>query len=60
LDGLAADVNGAGAALTDAAPEFGADEVEVVAEDPEERGLGSHVHGAGLAVNLQGELSHRE
>jgi len=60
LNGLAADVDGAGAALADTAAELGADEVEVVAEDPEERGLGCHVHGAGLAVNLQGELSHRE
>ena len=58
LDGLTAYMDGAGAALADAATEFGANEVEVIAEHPQERGLGSHVHGAGLAVNLEGELSH--
>ena len=52
LDGLTADMHGARAALADAATEFGANEVEVIAEYPQERGLGSHVHSAGLAVNL--------
>jgi hypothetical protein len=51
-------MNGAGAALADAATEFGANEVEVIAKYPQKWGLGSHVHGTGLAVNLEGELSH--
>lgn len=51
-------MHGASAALADPAAEFSADEVEVIAQNPQKRGLGSHVHGAGLAVNLEGELSH--
>ncbi len=51
-------MDGTSAALSDSASKFRADEFEMIAQNPQEWGLGSHVHGAGLAVNLEGELSH--
>jgi hypothetical protein len=53
-DGLAVDVDGAGAAFADAAAVLGALEVELVAQDPEERGVVGDVDGEGVAVDVEG------
>lgn len=53
-------MNGAGAALTDAAAEFCADEIEMIAKYPQKGSVGGHVHSVGLAVYLQGEFTHGE
>src|SRR5215510_6373931 len=53
---LAVDMNGAGATTRNAAPVFGAGEPDIVAQDPEERGLRLDVHRLGLIVDVQDEL----
>ena len=57
--GLAVEVDEARAALTDAASELRADKVEMVAKDPEKRGVGCDLHLVGLAVYLECESAHR-
>src|SRR5262249_20999763 len=47
---LAVDVHGARAALGDAAAELGAGEAELIAQDPEQRGVGVGVDRHRLAV----------
>src|SRR5262245_7048319 len=49
---LAVDMNGAGATARNAAPVFGAGEPDIVAQDPEERGLRLDVHRLGLVVDV--------
>jgi len=50
--------DGAGAALGDAATEFGARQTEIVAQDPKHRRVGPHIDGMGLPVHLDAELRH--
>src|SRR4051794_30621451 len=49
--GLTVEVNGACAALADAAAVLAADETQRVAEDPEQRSVGRDVHRVGLAIH---------
>lgn len=51
--GFAVEVNGAGAALADAAAIFRGVKVEHVADDPEKRGIGRRVDDSGTAVDRQ-------
>ena len=51
--GAAGDVNGAGAALSDAAAVLGAAEIQNVAKDPEERHVRGSVHRGGPSVYSQ-------
>lgn len=57
--GDAVEVYGAGAAKSFAAAEFGADEAEVVAEDPEEWGVVGNVDGLYLSVDIECVAAHR-
>src|SRR5262245_34931893 len=52
-------MDGAGAAARDAAAVLGAGEPDIIAQDPQERGLRLDVHGLRLAVDVQGELHDR-
>ena len=52
------EMHGAGPALSDAAAVFGAHELQVVAQHPEQRGGGVHVHLPGLAIDVEGEGCH--
>src|SRR6266540_2619401 len=51
--GRAVYVDGTGAALRHPAPEFRAREVKDVAQHPEERHVGGHIHGGRLPVHLE-------
>ena len=53
-------MNGAGTALADAATEFCADEFEMITQHPKQRGVGGHIHGTGLAVNLEDIFWHKK
>src|ERR1700704_3040436 len=53
---LVIDVHGAGAALRDATAVFRAGETELLAEHPQQRGLGLHLHVAIYAIDV--ELCH--
>ena len=55
---LAVDVNGAGAALRDAAAVFGAGEPDLFADDPQQRRIGRHLHVAILAIDVESCHSH--
>ncbi len=57
-NGLSVHDDGAGAALAEAAAEFGAVEFEVIAQDVEERSGRVHVHGVGAAVDFKIEVGH--
>ena len=50
--GGAVEVNGAGAAHADTAAVFGADQAEVVAQDPKHRGVGRCLHRVRPARSL--------
>src|SRR5271170_2350469 len=50
---LTVEMDGAGAALGDAATKLGAGHAEHIAKHPQERRVGGHVDGARLAVNIQ-------
>jgi hypothetical protein len=54
----AIEVHGAGAAEAAAAPELGADEIEVIAQRPEERGLRIEVQLDGAIVDGQRNDGH--
>src|SRR5256714_922859 len=58
--GDAVQVDGAGAALRDAAAELGARESERVAQHPEQWRVGCDVDGFGLAVDGEGNRGHDE
>src|SRR5262245_28782134 len=51
--GLAVDVNGARATLANAAAELGSGELEVLAQYPQQRGIGERSYGMTLAVDGQ-------
>ena len=53
---LAVDVHRAGAALRDAAAVFGAGEADLLADDPQQRRIGLHLHVTDLAIDV--ELCH--
>src|SRR6266851_1909846 len=53
---LVIDVNRAGAALCDSTAIFGAGEADLLADDPQERGICLHLHVAHAAVDV--ELRH--
>jgi hypothetical protein len=53
-------MNGAGTALADAATEFCADEFEMITQYPKQRGVGGHIHGTGMAVNLEDIFWHKK
>src|SRR5437870_712655 len=55
---LAIEEDGAGAALGDAATEFGTGQTEIVAQDPEHRRIGQYIDGMDLPVHLDAKL-HR-
>src|SRR5207302_2682786 len=55
-NGLAVDMDGAGAALGDAAAEFGAGEAERVAQHPKERHVAVDLDGLIAAIDV--ELNH--
>ena len=60
--GDAVEVDGARAALADAAAVLGADEAKVITQDPEQRGVGWAIDGVGLLVDekLVGHRRRRE
>src|SRR5262245_49809695 len=53
---LAVDMDRAGAAPRYTASVFGAGQSDIIAQDPEQRGLRFDVHRLGLAVDVQGKL----
>src|SRR3954468_22689379 len=53
---LPVDMDRAGAAARDPATIFGAGEPDIVAQDPQQRGLRLDIHRLGLTVDAQGEL----
>src|SRR5262245_19077664 len=56
LHRLPVDMDRAGATACDAAPVFGAGEPDIVAQDPEQRGLRLNIHSLGLVVDVQGQF----
>jgi hypothetical protein len=52
---LAVDVNGTGAAVSNAAGELGAREAYGIAQDPQKRRFRLHIHGMLRAVDVQDE-----
>src|SRR2546426_4660006 len=56
--GRAVEMHGAGPALRDAASELRAGETEVVAQHPQERRIGRHVHGLAFAVDGEDDRGH--
>ena len=55
----AVDMHGAGAAEAAAAAEFGAFQIDGVAQDPEQRRVVIDIDRVGLAVHIQRVLHHR-